>query len=737
MSGRRLVVLPTYQEIENIGAAVACIRQACPDADVLVVDDASPDGTAAAAEQAGAHVLRRAGPRGLGPAYVEGYAWGLAHGFEVVAGMDADLSHDAAALPDLFRAIDDGADLAVGSRYVEGGAVRRWPLHRRILSRWGNRYAIALLRLPVRDATSGYRAVSADLLRRLSFDSVPANGYGFLIELLYRATRAGARIVETPITFVDRLHGTSKMRARIIGEAALLVTVWGLRDRLPRPHRAPWLLAAATTAVCLAFMPDYPSDWDGVQLALGVEDFDITHGSPHPPGYWLYVFLGRVVRFLTPWDAATSLTVISALAAGGAVGSAFVAGRRFGGDWLGWAAAACLLTSPYLLFFGATVSTYPFDALVGLLIVLLASQARPGSWHGWTATGLLALGAGFRQTTLIVLAPVALYAVAKSVRTTRAAVAVAGAGLVGVLAWLVPTLVDQPGGWDRYRAFTEEYASNTLVRTSVFAGAPQAGVVNNLGQATGYTLAAVAFLLPVTAFALAARRNRQRTPPALWLAVISPVAFVLLVHFGKAGYVLSFLPALLILLLRPASRLRGGALAVATVLVVVACAVNVQRFTMGGGVLPAPFVDRSSVWFTQQRHGAPYRLTKPEMDLIDRNTRDYFPLRQAFDPRRDVLVYVIGNGGHRFRHAGFTLRDFTTHYVQPGVRHNYARDGVMHYVGDPTVPVPAGGRAVWVLDVPPPDPTVATRHQLPSGRVVWVTAPGTTMYGVTVTAARS
>lgn len=733
MSGRRLVVLPTYQEIENIGVAVARVRQACPDADVLVVDDASPDGTAAAAEEAGAHVLCRAGPRGLGPTYVEGYAWAVAHGFDVVAGMDADLSHDAAALPELFRAVEDGADMAIGSRYVEGGAVQDWPLHRRALSRWGNRYAIAVLRLPVRDATSGYRVVSADLLRRLSFDSVPANGYGFLIELLYRATRAGACVVESPITFVDRRHGASKMRARIIAEAVLLVTAWGLRDRLPKARWAPWLLAALTTATCLALMPDYPTDWDGVQLALGVEHFDVTAHSPQPPGYWLYVFLGRVVRFLTPWSAATSLTVVSAAAAGAAVGLAFLVGRRFGGDWLGWAVAACLLTSPFLLFFGATVSTYPFDALIGLLVVLLAAQARPRSWHGWAATGALALGAGFRQTTLLVLAPIALYAVSRSVRTARAAAAVAGAGLAGALAWVVPTLVDQPGGWDRYRAFTEEYVSNTLVRTSVFGGAPRSGVVNNLGQVGGYTLAAVAFLVPVVVVGvLLAGRRSPRPPLVPALAVAGPVAFVVLVHFGKAGYVLSFLPALLVVLLLPASRLRGNRLAVATVLVLFACATNVQRFATAGGILPAPWADERSLWFTQQRHGAPYRLTKAEMDVVDRATRDYLPLRQAFDPQRDVLVYVIGNGGHRFRHAGFTLRDFAIHYVQPGVRHNLSREGVMQYVHDRTVPVPAGGRAVWVLDTAPPDPT-AVRHELPSRRSVWVTAPGTTLYGVTVT----
>jgi dolichol-phosphate mannosyltransferase len=235
---RALVVLPTYNELENVPVVLPRIREAAPDAHILVVDDASPDGTADKAEALGAElgaidVLRRSGNRGLGPAYADGFAWGLERGYDVLVGMDADLSHDPAVLPTLIGLVaDGGAEMAIGSRYVAGGAIPNWPAHRRALSRWGNRYATAALRLPVHDATSGYRAFAASLLRRINIDGFRAGGYGFLIELVYRVKRAGGTIAETPIVFTDRERGESKMNGRIIAEAMVLVTLWGIRDRL-------------------------------------------------------------------------------------------------------------------------------------------------------------------------------------------------------------------------------------------------------------------------------------------------------------------------------------------------------------------------------------------------------------------------------------------------------------------------------------------------------------------------
>ncbi len=237
---RALVVLPTYQEAENIQTVLGRIRDAAPEAEVLVVDDGSPDGTADLAEATGARlgqvqVLRRTEKSGLGPAYRAGFTWGLERDFDVLVEMDADLQHDPAMLPRLLDAVDTGpADLAIGSRYVAGGSVAGWPTSRRLLSQWGNRYIGLMLHMPVRDATAGYRAYRATIIEKIGLERVRADGYGFQIEMAYEVNKAGGVIVELPITFRERTQGTSKMAPNIVGEAMWLVTKWGLRDRWAR-----------------------------------------------------------------------------------------------------------------------------------------------------------------------------------------------------------------------------------------------------------------------------------------------------------------------------------------------------------------------------------------------------------------------------------------------------------------------------------------------------------------------
>ncbi len=238
-----LVVIPTYQEAANIQEVVRRVRAALPESHVLVVDDASPDGTAGLAaavgdDIGGVDVLRRPAKAGLGSAYRDGFAWGLERHFDVLVEMDADLSHDPAALPRLLGAILDGADLAIGSRYVPGGSIPRWSWYRRALSRYGNRYASAVLGLGVSDATSGYRAYRAEVIRKLDPATLRADGYGFQIETAYGVRQIGGEIHEVPIAFSDRAWGTSKMSVRIVAEALGLVTWWGVRDRLVH-RRAP------------------------------------------------------------------------------------------------------------------------------------------------------------------------------------------------------------------------------------------------------------------------------------------------------------------------------------------------------------------------------------------------------------------------------------------------------------------------------------------------------------------
>ncbi len=235
---RILVVVPTYNEAANIEALLREVHAALPDAGILVVDDGSPDGTAELAEKAAVeiddvHVLRRTEKSGLGSAYRAGFHWGLAAGYDACVEMDADFSHDPAALPGLVGPLEDGYELVVGSRYVPGGSIPNWSWSRHLLSWGGNRYADAVLGLGVRDSTAGFRAYAASVLERLDLDRIRAEGYGFQIEMTYRVKQAGAPITEVPISFVDRVAGESKMSSAIVVEAFLLVAWWGL-GRLAR-----------------------------------------------------------------------------------------------------------------------------------------------------------------------------------------------------------------------------------------------------------------------------------------------------------------------------------------------------------------------------------------------------------------------------------------------------------------------------------------------------------------------
>jgi len=238
------VMLPTYNEIENIQDVLERARAALPEADILVIDDGSPDGTAdladaVAGELGGIEVFRRKAKAGLGGAYRAGFAWGMERHYDVLVEMDADLSHDPSQVPDLLRAVDVGADLAIGSRYVPGGTIPHWPWHRRALSKYGNRYASVLLGLDVADGTSGFRAYRATILQKLDLAHVVADGYGFQIEMAYLVTGLGGRVVEVPISFTDRTLGESKMSGRIVVEALGLVTWWAIRDRGRRLLRRP------------------------------------------------------------------------------------------------------------------------------------------------------------------------------------------------------------------------------------------------------------------------------------------------------------------------------------------------------------------------------------------------------------------------------------------------------------------------------------------------------------------
>ena len=227
-------MLPTYDEGANIEAILRSVRSNLPSGNILVVDDSSPDGTAEIAKRLSVElgsidVVIRPEKNGLGPAYLAGFQWGLERGYEAFVEMDSDFSHDPASLPALLQPIHEGADVVIGSRYVKGGSIPDWKLSRRLLSRFGNLYAKWMLNLEVEDSTAGFRVYSERVLKKIDLGSVTASGYGFQIEMTYRAKQAGATIREVPIRFVDRVNGESKMSSSVVTEALALVTKWGIR----------------------------------------------------------------------------------------------------------------------------------------------------------------------------------------------------------------------------------------------------------------------------------------------------------------------------------------------------------------------------------------------------------------------------------------------------------------------------------------------------------------------------
>lgn len=239
--GRIVVILPTFNERETLPAVVGRVRAAVPEAEVLVADDNSPDGTGDIADKLAqeddhVHVMHRLGKEGLGAAYLAGFAWALQEGYDVVVEMDADGSHLPEQLPRLLTALRD-ADLVLGSRWVEGGSTRNWSKGRQFISRGGSLYSRIMLGVPIRDVTGGYRAFRAETLRRLDLHEVASQGYCFQVDLAWRATQRGLRVVEVPITFVEREAGTSKMNQKIVVEALWRVTVWGVDERVTQVRR--------------------------------------------------------------------------------------------------------------------------------------------------------------------------------------------------------------------------------------------------------------------------------------------------------------------------------------------------------------------------------------------------------------------------------------------------------------------------------------------------------------------
>jgi len=550
----------------------------------------------------------------------------------------------------------------------------------------------------------------------------------------------------------------------------------------------PWLVGAGTLALRLATAASGPTDWDSAQYASAVDHFDVTHGKPQPPGYWLYVESGRLVGHLTGLGAVHSLVVVAALASALGAGLTAVAGRDLGGWWVGLAAGCVVAASPFTWFSGSIVATYSFDMVACSLLVILAWRARPGSWHGVAAVGALGLLVGFRQSIIQSFAVLALIAVVGSTRRWGQLVVTALAGLVTVGIWFVPMALEQPGGAGAWLRATRIEASGAAQSTSVLDHA--AGGATNLGTFAAFTVVALAPLAAVAALAgiaLLIRRlarwasgTTDRAPAAdglpttdgsgpvsvawvrpwyqwrwviLGAAIVPPMALVALVQFAKGGYLLAYFPAAVIALLLPVAALFGPSdrhplparvwLALASVGVALVVALGAQRFLEGDGVLPQSLLRSSgTVWLEQPRYQAPYadtRATIRTSDAIDDALRALGP---SIRPARDVVVFdTLDGGSNIYRNAGWELPEDRIALVAPGKLLYNELHHTLYYASGKTTAVGRSGSAFLVAS--PALPGLAsltalgyalpvTTPQLIGGYRVWQILPGVAILGVRV-----
>jgi 4-amino-4-deoxy-L-arabinose transferase-like glycosyltransferase len=543
----------------------------------------------------------------------------------------------------------------------------------------------------------------------------------------------------------------------------------------------PAAVAVVTLVLRLVVGATGPTDWDSAQYAAAVGHFDVTHGEPQPPGYWLYVQSGRWLHQVFGLGTIHSLVLVAALASALAAGLTAWAGRDLGGRWVGLAAGLVIAASPFAWFSGSIVATYSFDMVAASLLIILAWRARPGSWHGVAAVVALGFLAGFRPSMGQELALLALIPVVGSTRTWGRLVVTLTAGAASVGLWLVPLAIEQPGGVSTWIQATRIETIGAERSTSVLDHA--AGGPGNLGTFAAYTVLALgplALLTLVAVLALVVRRGvaRHRGGPdrrpsvgragpgwdgpgrrpwyqwraaILTAAIVPPMLVVSLIEFAKGGYLLAYLPGAVIALLLPLGALnrrsarsgRGASLwlALTSVGIVLVVALGAQRFISGDGVLPARFLESSGwLWLDQSRYQAPYTDTRSAIRTADATDAALRALTPLLRSRTDVVLFDAVDGGPDiYRNAGWEQPDVRIAMVAPGqVAYNQLH-GALYYASGDTVPVRPGGTVLLVASpaLPGLSGLIATgqaqavRTPLPiTGFQVWRILPGTSILGV-------
>ncbi len=494
---------------------------------------------------------------------------------------------------------------------------------------------------------------------------------------------------------------------------------------------APWLdplaVGVATLAARLATAASGPTNWDSAQYAAASLSFDVAHGRPQPPGYWLYAEVGAWLHAASGLGVVACLVGVAAVASAAAAAAVVVAGRSLGGRWLGLAAGVVVASSPFAWFDGSIVATYSFDLLAAGVLIALALRARPGTWHGVAAAGVLGLLAGFRPTILTAFGLLALIPVVASTRTVRRAAATVAVGGAALAAWFVPMVVAQPGGLTAWLTATRSESAGAAEATSVFTHAP--GAATNVGTFLATTVVAIAPLAAVTVAAVlvtvvrrVTRRTRplgpppavaadrltwyQRPLPVLAVAGLPAMATVALIQFATGGYLLAYLPAVALTLLLPVGRLFGQARTpparrrwkrAASLTVAAVAVVGAQRFLGGAGVLPAR-LERSNggLWLLQPRYQAPYADTHPAIETADRIDVGLAGLARVARPG-DVLVFdTIDGGSNIYRDAGWELPQVRSDLIAPADVLYQQLHRNLYYTSGTVVDVPPGGTVLLV-----------------------------------------
>jgi len=545
----------------------------------------------------------------------------------------------------------------------------------------------------------------------------------------------------------------------------------------------PWAMALATLALRLLTGARGPTDWDSAQYASAVNHFDVAHGQPQPPGYWLYVETGRALHLLTGMGIVQSLVLIAALASAAGVGLTAVAGRDLGGPWVGVAAGAVMATCPFVWFSGSTVSTYSFDMLACALLVVLAWRARPGSWHGIGAVVALGLLAGFRQSDMVAFAILGLLAVIGSTRRwNRLGLTVlAAAAAVGV--WFVPMVLAQPGGFSTWLHATRTETSGAAQITSVLDHA--AGAATNAGTFAAYTALALAPLAALAVVAgvlvllrrlvLSTRHDEDPGTPAvepayrvgpewarpwyqsrtivLGAAIVPPVLMVTLIQFAKGGYLLAYLPAAVIALLLPLGalnrqrrrpeRLSPVWVVLTSLLIGAVVLVGGERFVTAGAVVPTQWTSNTaSLWLDQPRYQAPYPQTYAAIRSADSIDAALGALGHSVGSANDVIVFDTIDGGDTiYRNAGWELPGQRIALLAPGTVLYNEEHGALYYRPPNALTVGPGGSVLLVASPSMPGLAQLTAHQqalpvttqqLIGGYRVWRIQPGVSVLGVPV-----